>query len=95
MKTTATSSSWALVARGNSSLSHVINKYNIVFMDAKHASRYDSIVTRKLSASSYLDRPILDIVSFYDDLGRLLGYLGGRTLCNSKSLCMNDLYRSL
>jgi len=45
-------------------------------MDAEHASRYDSIVTRKLSAPSYLDRQILETVSFYDDLRRLLGNLG-------------------
>jgi len=32
-------------------------------------------VTRRLSAPSYLDRHILDIVSFYDDLRRLLGIL--------------------
>jgi len=76
MKATTASTSRAPVTRGNFSLPHVINKYNIVFVDAEHASRCDSIVTRKLSAPSYLDRHILDIVSFYDDLRRLLGILG-------------------
>ena len=45
-------------------------------MDAEHASRYDAIVTRKLSAPSCLNRHILDIVSLYDYLRRLLGILG-------------------
>jgi len=45
-------------------------------MDAEHASRYDSIVTRKLSAHSYFDSQILETVSLYDDLRRLLGILG-------------------
>jgi len=75
MKTTAASTRRAPVARGNSLLPHVINKYNIVFVDAKHACRYDSIVNRKLSAPSYLDSQILDTVSLYDDLRPLLGIL--------------------
>ena len=76
VKTTAASTSRAPAARGNSSLPYIINKDNIVFVDAEHASRYDAIVTRKLSAPSYLDRQILDITYFYDDVRRLLGILG-------------------
>jgi len=76
VKTTAASTSRVPAARGNSSLLHVINKYNIVFLDAEHASRYDAIVTRKLSSPSYLGRHILDIVSLSDDLRCLLGILG-------------------
>ena len=76
MKTTAASTSRASAARGNSSLPHVINKYHLVFMDAEHASRYDSIVTRKLSAPRYLDRQMLETLSLYDDLRRLLVTLG-------------------
>ena len=53
LKTTAASTSRAPAARGNTSLPHVINKYRLVFVDAEHASRYDAIVTRKLSAPSY------------------------------------------
>jgi len=68
VKTTAASTSRAPAARGNSSLPYIINKDNIVFVDAEHASRYDAIVTRKLSAPSYLDRQILDITYFYDDV---------------------------
>jgi len=45
-------------------------------VDAEHASRYDAIVTRKLSAPISLDRHILDIVSLYDELRHLLGILG-------------------
>ena len=56
VKTTAASTSRAPAARGNSSLPHVINKYHLVLVDAEHASRYDSIVTRKISTPSYLDR---------------------------------------
>ena len=63
VKTTAASTSRALAARGNASLPHVINKYHLVFVDAKHASRYDAIVTRKLSAPSYLDRQMLKTLS--------------------------------
>ena len=45
-------------------------------MDVEYASRYDAIVTKKLSAPSYLDRQILDITNLCDDLRRLLGILG-------------------
>ena len=76
LRTIAVSTSRAPVARVNSSLPHVINNYNIVFADVEHVSKYDAIVTRKLSAPSYLDRHILDIVFLYDDLRRLLGILG-------------------
>jgi len=62
--------------RRNPSVHHVINKYNIVFLDAKHASRYDAIVTRKLSAPRYLDRQMLETLHLYDDLRCLLGILG-------------------
>ena len=55
VKATA-STCWAPAGQGNSSAPYVINKYNIVFVDAEHTSRYDAIVTRKLSAPSYLDR---------------------------------------
>jgi len=47
-----------------------------VFVDVEHASRYDSIVTRKISAPSYLDRQMLETMSLYDDLRRLLVNLG-------------------
>ena len=76
VKTTATSTSRASVAGGNSSLPHVINKYNIVFVDTEHVSRYDAIAARKLSTPSYLNRHILDIVSLYDDLRHLFGIHG-------------------
>jgi len=39
-------------------------------------SRYDAIVTRKLSNPSCLDRHMLDIVFLYDGLRHLLGILG-------------------
>jgi len=76
VKTTAASTSQAPAGPSNSSLPYVINKYDTIFVDSEHASRYDTIVIRKLSAPSYLDRYILDIVSLYDDLRRLLGILG-------------------
>uniref|UniRef100_A0A7C8ZKD9 Arabidopsis retrotransposon Orf1 C-terminal domain-containing protein n=1 Tax=Opuntia streptacantha TaxID=393608 RepID=A0A7C8ZKD9_OPUST len=76
VKTTAASTSRAPGARGNTSLPHVINKYRLVFVDAEHESRYDSIVTRKISAPSYLDRQMLETMSSYDDLRRLLVNLG-------------------
>jgi len=76
VKITAASTSRAPVARGNTSLPHVINKYRLVFVDAEHASRYDAIVTRKLSAPSYLDRQMLETLSLYNDLSRLLVNLG-------------------
>ena len=47
-----------------------------MFVDAEHESRYDSIVTRKISAPSYLDRQMLEPMSLYDDLRRLLVNLG-------------------
>ena len=80
-KTTATSTSRAPAAQGNSSLPYAINKDNIVFMDADHASRYDFIVTRKLSTPSYFDWKILDTVSLYDDLRMFFGYIGVAELC--------------
>ena len=76
MKTNTASTSRAQAARGNASLPYVINKYNIVFMDAEHAFRYDAIVNRKLFAPSYLDREMPETVYLYVDLRRLLGILG-------------------
>ena len=72
VRTTAASTSRALAAWGNSSLPHVINKYRLVFVDAEHASKYDSVVTKKISAFSYLDRQMLETMSLYDNLRRLL-----------------------
>jgi len=51
-----------------------------MFVDAEHASKYDSIVTRKISAPSYLDRRLLETMSLYDDL---------RILLNFKNQCMS------
>ena len=66
------STSQAQVARGNSSIPHVLNKYNIVFVDAEHARRYDAIVSRKICAPNYLDVKMLTTLYLYDDLLILL-----------------------
>ena len=54
----------------------MINKYNIAFLDAEHAKRYDTIVSRKICAPSYLDVDMLRTLHLYDDLVILLGNLG-------------------
>ena len=64
------------MARGNPFLPHVINKYHIAFLDAEHAKRYDTIVSRKICAPSYLDVDMLRTLHLYDDLVILLGNLG-------------------
>ena len=76
LKSTAASTSRAQAARGNSSPPHVLNKYNIVFLDAEHARRYDVIVSRKICAPNYLDVQMLTTLHLYDDLVILLHNLG-------------------
>ena len=73
---TAASTSRAPAARGNSSIPHVLNKYNIIFMDAEHARRYDAVVSRKICARNYLDVEMLTTLHLYDDLVILLHNLG-------------------
>ena len=80
VRTTVASTTQAPGARGNSSLPHIIDKYRLMFVDAEHASKYDSIVTRKISTPSYLDRQMLETMSLYDDL---------RILLNFKNQCMS------
>jgi len=79
------------VARGNPSLSYVINKYNIIFLDAERATRYDIITTRKLSARSYLDRQMLETAHLYDDLRRLLDILGWENFVQLQELVYERL----
>ena len=76
LKSSAASTSRAQVARGNPSIPHVLNKYNIVFMDADHAHCYDVVVSRKICAPNYLDVEMLTTLHLYDDLVILLCNLG-------------------
>ena len=76
LKSTVASTSRAATARGNSSIRHVLNKYNIVFMDAEHTCHCDAIVSRKICAPSYLDVEILATLHLYNDLLILLRNLG-------------------
>jgi len=54
----------------------VINKYNLVFVDAEHASLYDAIVSRKICGPNYLDADMFTNLRLYDDLRLLLRNLG-------------------
>jgi len=54
----------------------VLNKYNLVFVDIKHARRYDDIVSRKIYAPSYSDVEMLIALHLYDDLRLFLRNLG-------------------
>ena len=76
LKSTVASTSRAATARGNSSIRHVLNKYNIVFMDAEHTCHCDAIVSRKIFAPNYLDVEMLTTLHLYDDLAILLHNLG-------------------
>ena len=75
LKSTA-STSRAPATQGNSSIPHVLNKYNIVSMDAEHARHYDAVVSRKICAPYYLDVEMLTTLYLYDDLVILLRNLG-------------------
>jgi len=71
LKSTAASCSPDQVTRGNSSIAYMLNKYNLIFVDAVHTSYCDAIVSRKIYAANYLDVEILTTLHLYDDL-RLL-----------------------
>ena len=75
-KTNATSISQAHAARGNSNFPHVVNKYNIAFLDNDHVSRYIAIVNRKISAPGYFDEQMLTTLHLFDNLRILLARLG-------------------
>lgn len=64
------------MARGNSSLSHVVNKYGIVFYDTDHATCYDAILNQNICAPTYLVEEMLATLHLFDDLKILLGRLG-------------------
>jgi len=75
LKSTVASTNRAQAARGNFSLPHVVNKYNIAFLDTNHAPHYDVIITRKIRAPSYLDEQMLTALQLFDDLKILLSRL--------------------
>jgi len=65
--------------RGNcaqSSPPHVINKYNIVFVEDVQRERYDALVTRKISAPKYIDVELLQGLGMWDDMNASIGHLG-------------------
>ena len=76
IKTITASPIRAQAARDNSSLPHLVNKYNITVLDGKHTTHYDAIVTRKICGLSYLDVQMLATLYLYDDLRTFLVNLG-------------------
>ena len=66
------------MAKGNHPTSppHVINKYEICFIDPKHIARYDFIATRWIIDPKYMDIDLLRSLGLLDSLHGLLEVAG-------------------
>ena len=92
---TNTSASRANAARVSFLTSHLINKYNLVFIDAQQASCYDVIVSRKICAPNYLDVDMVNTLLLCDDLRLLLRNLGWENFVALQEPIYEQLFENL